>query len=132
VTTKKLIIKFEDAAEQTHGSVRRIIGFVQAKSLLGLFDTVDLEANPRSAKWGQVTEAIVESINRDADIFPFKTKGILVGSSDYQALERKRYELRFSDPTTEGILDGGHNMLAIGTYIILTALGDEKARLRTH
>ncbi|GIX11555.1 hypothetical protein [Elioraea sp.] len=126
MTTKKLIIKFEDAAEQVHGSVRRIVGFVQAKSLLGLFDAVDLEANPRSAKWGQVTEAIVESINRDADIFPFKTKGVLVGSSDYQALERKRYELRFSDPATEGILDGGHNMLAIGSHIIFTALGDEK------
>lgn len=50
----------------------------------------------------------------------------MVGSSDYQALERKRYELRFSDPATEGILDGGHNMLAIGTHIIVTALGDGK------
>lgn len=50
MTTKKLIIKFEDAAEQVHGSVRRIVGFVQAKSLLGLFDAVDLEANPRSVK----------------------------------------------------------------------------------
>lgn len=126
VTSKKLIIKFEEAAEQVHGSVRRIVGFVQAKSLLGLFDAVDLEANPRSAKWGQVTEAIVESITRDPDIFPFKTKGILVGSSEYQALERKRYELRFSDPATEGILDGGHNMLAIGTHIVSTAVGDEK------
>ncbi|MEJ0015741.1 MAG: hypothetical protein WDN25_04095 [Acetobacteraceae bacterium] len=126
----KIIIKYEHVAEQTHGSVKRLVGFVQAKSLLSLFDAVDLDANPRSAKWGQVTEAIIESIKRDADIFPFKTKGVLVGSSDYEALQRQRYELRFDDPTTEGILDGGHNMLAIGTYILVTALNDEKAGRR--
>ena len=124
--SNKIIIKYEHVAEQTHGSVKRLVGLVQAKSLLGLFDAVDLEANPRSAKWGQVTEAIVESIKRDPDIFPFKTKGVLVGSSDYEALQRQRYELRFDDPSTEGILDGGHNMLAIGTYILVTALNDEK------
>jgi hypothetical protein len=121
-----VIIKFEQVAEQVHGSVRRIVGFVQAKSMLSLFDAADLEANPRSAKWGQVTEAIVDSINRDPDIFPFKTKGVLVGSSEYDALQWQRYELRFDDPSTEGILDGGHNMLAIGTHVLSTALNDEK------
>ena len=123
----KIIIKYEHVAEQTHGSVKRLVGFVQAKSLMTLFDAVDLDANPRSAKWGPVTEAIVESIRRDADIFPFKTKGVLIGSSEYEALQRQRYEVRFADPTTEGILDGGHNMLAIGTHILTTALNDEKA-----
>ncbi|MBX6745288.1 MAG: hypothetical protein IRY87_24910 [Acetobacteraceae bacterium] len=123
----KIIIKYEHVAEQTHGSVKRLVGFAQAKSLLTLFDYVDLDANPRSAKWGPVTEAIVESIRRDPDIFPFKTKGVLVGSSEYEALQRQRYELRFEDKTTEGILDGGHNMLAIGTHVLTTALNDEKA-----
>lgn len=122
----KVIIKYEHVAEQVHGSVKRIVGFVQAKSLLSLFDAVDLEANPRSAKWGQVTQAIVDSIKRDPDIFPFKTKGVLVGSSDYEALQRQRYELRFEDPATEGILDGGHNMLGTGTHILTIALNDEK------
>jgi hypothetical protein len=122
----KVIIKYEHVAEQVHGPVKRVIGFVQAKSLLSLLDSVDLDANPRSAKWGQVTQAIVDSIRRDPDIFPFKTKGMLVGSSDYEALQRQRYELRFDDPTTEGILDGGHNALAIGTHILMTALNDDK------
>ena len=45
-------MKFADVAEQTHGSVKRLVGFVQAKSLLGVFDGLDLDANPRSAKWG--------------------------------------------------------------------------------
>ena len=122
----KVIIKYDHVADQTHGSVMRLVGFVQAKSLLSLFDSVDLDANPRSAKWGPVTEAIIESINRDPDIFPFKTKGVLIGSSEYSVLQRQRYELLFTDPATEGILDGGHNMLAIGTHILMTALADEK------
>ena len=124
--SSKVIIKYEHVAEQTHGSVKRLVGFVQAKNLLSLFNSVDLEANPRSAKWGPVTAAIVESIIRDPDIFPFKTKGVLVGSSEYEALQRQRYELRFDDLTTEGVLDGGHNMLAIGTHILVNALADEK------
>lgn len=127
----KIIIRYDQVAEQIHGSVRRVVGFVQAKNLLTLFDSVDLDANPRSAKWGQVTEAIVESIKRDPDIFPFMTKGILVGSSDYEALQRQRYELRFSDPATEGILDGGHNSLALGTHILSVALNDEKVSKKT-
>lgn len=122
----KVIIKYDHVADQTHGSVMRLVGFAQAKSLLSLFNSVDLDANPRSAKWGPVTEAIIESINRDPDIFPFKTKGVLIGSSEYSVLQRQRYELLFTDPTTEGILDGGHNMLAIGTHILITALADEK------
>jgi hypothetical protein len=123
----KIIIKYEHVAAQTHGCVKRLVGFVQAKSLLTLFDLVDLDANPRSARWGQVTEAIVESIKRDPDTFPFKTKGVLIGSSEYEELQRQRYEVRFDDPTTEGILDGGHNMLGIGTHILTTALNDDKA-----
>jgi hypothetical protein len=123
--TSKVIIRFEQVAEQAHGSVRRLVGLMQAKNLLSLFDAADLEANPRSAKWGNVTASIVDSINHDPEVFPFKTKGVLVGSSDYEALQRQRYELRFADPATEGILDGGHNMLAIGAHILITALGDE-------
>ena len=126
----KVIVKFEDVAEQVHGSVRRLVGFVQAKSLLPLFDAADLEANPRSAKIGPVTDAIIDSIATDPDIFPFKTKGVLVGASDYAPLDRKRYELRFADPHLEGILDGGHNMLGIGTHILLTAVTDPRLRRR--
>ena len=85
--------------------------------MLPLFDAADLEANPRSAKKGAVTEAIIESIRETPDTFPFKTKGVLVGASDYDALDRKRYELRFENPRNEGILDGGHNMLAIAASI---------------
>ena len=122
----KILIRYDQMSEQVEGPVKRIVGFVLAKNMLPLFDAADLEANPRSAKAGPVTEAIIESIRETPDTFPFKTKGILVGASDYDALDRKRYELRFENPRVEGILDGGHNMLAIGTYILSVAVEDKK------
>jgi hypothetical protein len=85
-----------------------------------------LDANPRSAKAGAVTQAIIESIETDPIIFPFKTKGILLGSSSFSTLQRNRYELRFMDPHLEGVLDGGHNMLAIGTYILSRIIDDPR------
>lgn len=118
---KKLILKFEECAEQPRGAVRRVVGYVAAKSLVQLLDVVDLSANPRSAKAGSVTSEIIDSLRTTPDIFPFKTKGILLGSAKYRALERHRYELEFEDPEVEGILDGGHNSFAIGCYILMQA-----------
>ncbi|HEY1559335.1 MAG TPA: hypothetical protein VGF71_00430 [Caulobacteraceae bacterium] len=121
------IIKFEDVADQVHAPVRRLVGLVQAKNLLTLFDAADLDANPRSAKAGPITEAIIGSIEDDPDLFPFKTKGILVGSSEYESLQRNRFKLLFVSTAIEGILDGGHNMLAIGLQILSRVIDDEKA-----
>lgn len=69
---------------------------------------------------------IIESIRETPETFPFKTKGVLVGASKYKSLQRNRYELRFENTKTEGILDGGHNMLAIGTHILSKALADDR------
>lgn len=122
----KIIIRFDQVAEQVHGPVRRLTGFVKAKHLLPLFDAADvqLEANPREPKAGPVTDDIIESILDTPDLYPFKSKGLLLGSSDYDALQRNRYEFRFENPRIEGVLDGGHNMLAIGTYILVLAAED--------
>ncbi len=119
----KIVIRFDQVAEQVHGPVRRITGFVKAKNLITLFDESDLrlEANPREPKSGPITDDIIECIRETPDLYLFKSKGLLLGSADYDALQRNRYEFRFEDPRIEGVLDGGHNMLAIGTYIVMLA-----------
>ena len=126
----RILVRFDQGqvAEQVEGPVRRVVGFVKARNMLTLFDAADLEANPRSAKAGPVTDAIIESIVETPDTFPFKTKGVLVGASNYEKLERNRYELKFENLNIEGILDGGHNMLAIGTQILREATGNQKLR----
>jgi hypothetical protein len=124
--SNKLILKFEQCDEQTINGLRRIVGFVEGRSLPALLDVADLSANPRSAKTGSVTKDIIESLERTPEVFPFKTKGMLIGTSSYRALERHRYELSFGDPELEGILDGGHNALALGIYLLMLAGIDDR------
>jgi hypothetical protein len=123
----ELIIRFEAVDSQTEGSVTRLVGFVRARNLLPLLDAADLEANPRTAKVGPITADIIESIEKTPELFPFKTKGILIASANCRELERRRYHMTFENPDIEGILDGGHNTLAIGTHILAVAHGDPKA-----
>ncbi len=123
MTPDSVIIRFDTVAEQVANPVLRIIGFARARDLLHLFDAADLEANPRSAKAGNVTEDIMESIEDSPETFVFKTKGILVGASNYEKLQRNRYRLTFENTRIEGILDGGHNTLAIGTHVLMHAVG---------
>ena len=106
-TTSRTIIRFEQAAEQADGAIKRIIGFVTAKDTLKLLDDATLEANPRSAKANNVVSDIIDSVREDPKIFQFKTKGILLGTSEFTELDRKRFELHFNDPAYEGLLDGG-------------------------
>ncbi|QTN98777.1 hypothetical protein J8E27_01115 [Brucella sp. 458] len=134
--TPKLIIRFALVAEQPNSrdeerlssvssensiaGIKRYTGFVRGRDLYALVDHVSLEANPRAAKVGSVTNAILQSLDETPELFPFKSKGILIGTSGYEALQRNRFELNIEDPTTEGILDGGHNMLAIGIHMLST------------
>lgn len=124
----KTIIRFDQAAEQPDGAIKRIVGFVPAKHMLSLFDDATLDANPRSAKANNVTADIIESLREEPAIFQFKTKGILLGTSEYVELERRRYELHFNNPAYEGLLDGGHNMLAIGTYLLSRVMDDKEIK----
>ncbi len=124
----KVIIKFEQVCDQVSDPIRRLVGFVKAKYLIDLIEAADLNANPRSAKVGNVTEDIIESIKKTRDIFPFKTKGILLAvSTPPKDLERKRYELEFKDHEIEGILGGGHNTLAIAIHILNLATEEDRA-----
>jgi hypothetical protein len=139
--TSKLIIRFALVAEQPNsrdeerltadsnensiGGIKRYTGFVRGRDLYALFDHVSLEANPRAAKVGSVTSAILESLEETPELYPFKSKGILIGTSRYEALQRNRFELHFENPDSEGILDGGHNMLSIGIHM-LSKVADER------
>lgn len=121
-----IVVKFEQVDEQVEGPVKRIVGLVKARHALQLFDTANLDANPRTAKTGNLTSDIIDSIETTPDIFAFKTKGILLGSSIYEPLERRRYRITFADENTEGVLDGGHNTLAIGIYLLKQVISNQK------
>lgn len=117
-----IILKIDFEGEQTVGEITKITGLIKAKQFIPIVDFLNLDANPRSAKTGPVTDDIQESAEHDTEMFPFKTKGILLASAQYEKLERDRIRLIPQDAKIEGILDGGHNTLAIGLYILDRAL----------
>jgi len=120
-TKKSITVRFEHSNEQQLGKITKVVGLVRAKSIIDIIDYLDLDANPRNSKTGPVTDAIQDSIRTDSELFPFKTKGILLAASSYERLERHRYKISIVNTALEGILDGGHNTLAIGLYILQEA-----------
>lgn len=120
--TNSIIIKFEGSSEQIVGGITKIVGLVQARFFVSIIDSLNLEANPRSSKSGVVTDAIQETITNMPSLFPFMSKGVLLASSNYERLERGRIRLEPNNLKIEGILDGGHNTLAIGLFILGQAL----------
>ena len=114
----KTVIRLDQPTEQADGPIRRVTGFVPAKNMLSLFDDATLDANPRSAKVNAVVGDIMDSLREGPKTFQFKTKGVLLGTSSFAELDRKRFDLQFDDPAYEGLLDGGHNMLAIGLFLL--------------
>lgn len=126
---KVATVKFEQRFEQRIEGITRISGFVRARHFMPLIDVLDLDANPRSSKVGRVTTAIMESIANTPDEFPFKSKGVLLGATEYERLDRGRIRATFRDAHVEGILDGGHNTLAIGLHILKLA-GVPEVQLR--
>lgn len=125
MSTKVVTLKFEQQSVHEVGPIKKFFGLVKVINLIDLIDQLDLEANPRSSKVGSVTDAIRESMDTTPEIFAFKTKGILLGASSYQVRERNRIQVSFDNLGLEGILDGGHNTLAIGLQILTEALGTD-------
>lgn len=120
----EVIVRIQDAARQKY-HLQKITGNIQLASMIDLIQALNLDANPRLAKTGPVTQSIQESLVNDGEIFQFMTKGILLAASDVEELERNRYRLRIEDPQLEGILDGGHNTLAAGRQILSDVLNAE-------
>ncbi|WP_166418974.1 hypothetical protein [Cochlodiniinecator piscidefendens] len=134
MTYKKddIVIRFSNVAAQPSSKeenideipIKRLVGFVAAKNLFPLFDNAGLAANPRSSRRNSVVDDILNTLNTTPELFRFKSKGILLGTAHYEELQRSRFRLRFEDSTIEGILDGGHNMLAIGLFVLRDIMED--------
>ena len=117
-----VILKVESPETRVFNNIRRITGFVKVRGLIDLITVLNLDANPRSAKKSQVTTEIIETIRETPELYPFKSKGILIGASEYDDFNRNRFHLLFHNLKLEGILDGGHNTLAIALYLLEEAI----------
>jgi hypothetical protein len=123
------IIKFRDVSVQPGGDdpapVRRAVGFVGIDQIIPLLDSKILAPNPRAAKRNDIVEGILGSLQQNAELFKFKSKGILISSHRVEELERRRFKVEISKPFVDGTLDGGHNLLALGLHLLSAAMIDE-------
>ena len=126
---QKVTIRFDEACSRDKYQLRRIEGTATVDSIIRLINVADLKANPREAKVGEVTDEIGESLSETPKLFHFKSKGILLAAGSCKARERNRFELTFDDEDIEGVLDGGHNLLAIALFILAKALGPAGSKL---
>ena len=115
------IIRLSDAVSQAQ-KLRKLVGNIPLTSFVDLLYVADLEANAREASTGIVTEAIEDSLENQSELFHFKTKGILAAASQVDELDRGRFRIHFANPALEGIIDGGHNSLAIGRFVLKSVL----------
>lgn len=128
-----VILPFQQAVKQHVGPASRIVGLVRLKHFFNIIELENLQANPRESKKSDITLEIQESLEDNPEIFPILSKGVLIASVNAVELDRDhRYKLTFENREIEGILDGGHNTLAIGRYILSQVLTTpaEKRELR--
>lgn len=128
--TKSVIVRFHEFCIQENSApLNRLSGFMLGNSMIDLIDeflndkySSDemelLESNPRNPKRSSITSDIIESLEQKKELFPLMSKGILISSQSCKKLERNRFEVSFNNPKIHGILDGGHNTLAIAMFIL--------------
>ncbi len=121
----EVIIKTESPHLQEHHEINKVIGRIDAKNIAKLLAVVGLTANPRKSKVNKITDAIIETLRTSPKDLRFKSKGLLISTMSCQPLERGRFKISFEEPHYEGVLDGGHNMLAIGMFILEEYFGDK-------
>lgn len=131
--TKSVIVRFHEFCIQENSApLNRLSGFMLGSSMVDLIDeflnekySSDemelLESNPRNPKRSSITSDIIESLNDKKELFPLMSKGILISSNACKKLERNRFEISFSNPKIHGVLDGGHNTLAIALFFLVKA-----------
>ncbi len=117
-------IKTENACIQEHSKINKIFATVDATNFAKLLDVVGLTANPRSSKINKITSAIRDTLKTSPDEMRFKSKGLLLSTLSCEHRERGRFTLSFEETACEGVLDGGHNLLAIGLFILEEYLGE--------
>ena len=81
-----ITLKVEYPETRSLDNIRRISGFIKVRGMIDLITELDLDANPRSAKRSSVTAEIIETIQKTPELYPFKSKGILLGASAFQEL----------------------------------------------
>lgn len=126
---KKVIIKLNDSVNYQSSKegvkLNKLSSAISPLNFIKLLHYADNKVNPRDAKINIITKSIQETLETSPELFFFKSKGVLIASENCKLLDRNRIELTFENNDFEGIMDGGHNTLAIANFLIEALMGQK-------
>lgn len=128
---KSIVIKLEHGntpqVSKEGTKISRISSSISPYSFIKIFAIADNKINPRIAKENGITQDIRSTLSSFPELFWLMSKGIVLASQNCKILDRNRVSLTFDeDKNREGIMDGGHNALAIAQYILLKLYPENK------
>ncbi|MCE5182576.1 MAG: hypothetical protein LLG15_12310 [Betaproteobacteria bacterium] len=136
--SKSVVVRFHEyCIQEKSAPLNRLSGFMYGSSMVDLIDEFLnekyasddmelLESNPRNPKRSGVTGDIILALQDTPELFPLMSKGVLISTNTCTRLERNRFEITFVNPKVNGILDGGHNTLAIALFFLGNAGASDK------
>lgn len=116
--SNSIVLKTRHSTVFNLGKIQKALCIIDAENIAKLLNHISLAANPRESKKNKVTSSIIDTLSTSPEEMVNRTKGLLVSTQKCEILERGRFRLSFEDEKTDGVLDGGHNMLAIGTFLL--------------
>ena len=121
-----------NAKRCTRDGIGRITGFLDLGEFVTLMRDVDNKVNPRGAKRNRIVDAVHTTLAVDPELFWLKSKGLLLSTTNMQfgqeGVERTCVTASFDDPSTEGVMDGGHTMLAVASFVLESLYGNKLAK----
>ncbi len=127
-----LIIRLNDSnglqKSQEGVKIYKLVSSISPSNFIKLLSKADNKVNPRAAKVNRITKSIHETLENGPELLWLKSKGILLATESCKLLERNRVEVTLSDIDHEGIMDGGHNTLAIATFLIEKLFDDDSIK----
>lgn len=127
---KDIIVRVRYAVLDNHqemqtpvSSLQRICGYLNVADFCKLMTAAENKVNPRNARNNPVVRQIRETLEKSPELFWIMSRGLLISTRHCERLERGRLRLSFGDTEREGIMDGGHNALAIAGFLLHHVLG---------
>lgn len=120
----EILIKIEQAKPRYIEDFISITGFIEAKYLVDLIPGLDIsETNPRTpTDKSHVVSQIINTVDSKSDLFPLMSKGVLIAfynKPEYTSAKEDNFiDLSYNSDDKDGVLDGGHNLFAIGKYLL--------------
>jgi len=124
--TPNIRLHFKQGCKQEINGLVKVSGLVPLKHIIQLIQNIGLDGNPRESELNSIVKEIIDTLETDPALYPLKTKGLLLAASTVEELDRLRFHIFFDTEWKEGVLDGGHNLLAIGHFALRQALSGSK------